>query len=107
MDNTFTTILPGWRLVNGCHAAGHPILSIESSENFGTVNWFYSDGIELHTGGIALAESDDVLFNEGPIWGQFILTNPGDGSCVPVNAITLTFEGATCPAKASAAVGLL
>ncbi len=101
-----TTLLPGWRVTNGCHAAGHPILAIESDEDFGTVNWFYSDGVELHTGGIALAESEDVRFNEGPIWGQFILSNPGNGSSVPANAITLTFHGATCPGEASAAVGL-
>ena len=100
-------LYPGWRVSNGCHAAGHPILRIESTEDFGRVNWFYSDGAELHTGGIALAESEDVRFNEGPIWGQFILSNPGNGSSVPVNAVTLTFEGATCPARASAAVGLL
>ena len=107
VDNTFTTNLPGWRLINGCHAAGHPILSIESSENFGRVNWFYSDGVALHTGGTALAKSEEVRFNEGPIWGQFILSNPGNGSSVPVNAITITFGGATCAAKATAAVGLL
>ena len=83
------------------------ILAIQSTENFGTVNWFYSDGVELHTGGQALADSGQVSFNEGPIWGQFILTNPGDGSFVPVNAITLTFHGATCPGEASVAVGIL
>ena len=105
VENTFTTILPGWRLVNGCHGAGHPILRIESSEDFGTVNWFYSDGVALHADGTALGKSEVVVFNEGPIWGQFILSNPGSSG--QANAITVTFGGATCASKATAAVGLL
>jgi hypothetical protein len=104
-------VLPGWRVSNGCHAAGHALLSIESTEDFGTVNWFYSDGAELHTGGIALNDGDDVGFSGGPsggpIWGQFILSNPGDGSFVPINAITLTWHGQTCPGLTTAAVGVL
>jgi len=105
--NTFQTNLPGWALHNGCTAGGIPILRIESTENFATANWFYSDGSALHTGGTALAQGDDVLFNAGPISGQFILSTPGDSSSVPANTITVTFGGTTCPAKATAAVGLL
>jgi hypothetical protein len=103
----FTAHLPGWELTNGCTAGDIPLLRIESTEDFATVNWFYSDGVALHTGGEALAESEHVLFNQTPIWGQFILSTPGNGVSVPTNSITLTFAGATCPATATTAVGLL
>ena len=103
----FTAFLPGWEVGNGCTGPGNPLLRIESTENFATVNWFYSDGVALHTGGTALGESEHVLFNQSPIWGQFILSTPGDGSSVPANSITLTFEGATCPATATTVLGLL
>jgi hypothetical protein len=105
------TILPGWRVTNGCHASGHAILGIESTEDFGTVNWFYSDGTALHADGIALDEGDEVSFGGGPSggpnWGQFILSNPGDASGVPANAITLTFHGTKCQDGLTAAIGVL
>ena len=105
--NALQTNLPGWELHNGCTAGGIPILSIESTENFATANWFYSDGSALHTGGTALAQGADIVFSDTPISGQFVLSTPGDGSSVPANTITVTFGGTTCPAKATAAVGLL
>jgi hypothetical protein len=104
--NSFQTNLPGWELHNGCTATGNPILAIESTENAATVNWFYSDGSALHTGGTALAASEDVRFNQTPIFGQFILSTPGD-SFTRANTITVTFEGTGCVAKATAAIGLL
>jgi hypothetical protein len=54
-----------------------------------------------------LAQGDNVVFSDTPISGQFVLSTPGDGSSVPANTITVTFGGTTCPAKATAAVGLL
>jgi len=105
------TTLPGWRVTNGCHANGHAILGIESTEDFGTVNWFYSDGAALHADGIALNEGDSVSFGGGPSggpnWGQFVLSNPGNAFNVPPNAITLTFHGTKCSDGATAAIGLL
>jgi hypothetical protein len=106
VQNTFTTFLPGWRLENNCTGTGNALLSIESTENFGTVNWFYSDGVTLHAGGTALNDGEDVLFNQALISGQFILSNPGNGGSVPANAITVTYGGAACTPKATAAVGL-
>ncbi len=105
--NTFSTILPGWTLNNNCTGTGNALLSIESTENFGTVNWFYSDGVALHVDGTVLNDGEKVLFNQSPISGQFILSNPGNGSSVPANAITVTYGGGgACDPKATAAVGL-